>query len=402
MGKDEAHTWFGRGLRFYCANYQALIIYKETIMQFIDLKTQYSLIENDILDSIKKVLDHGQYIMGPEITELEKQLAAFVGVKHAIVNSSGTDALLMALMALEIEPGDEVITSPFSFFATAEVISLCHAKPVFVDIDPLTYNLDPNKLEAAITAKTKAIIPVDLYGQCADYDAINEIANKHKIPVIQDAAQSFGSSYKGKNACAQSTIGCTSFFPSKPLGGYGDSGACFTNDDVLAQKLIEIRIHGQNARYSHCRVGINGRMDTIQAAILLEKMKIFPDEIVMRQKVAKRYDKHLSSLVKTPFIQNQNTSVYAQYTIQVNNREEFQKKLNASGIPTAVHYPIAMHQQAALSYLNYNDGDFPHAEKASHSVISLPMHPYLHETEQLKVISAIKNALLLQPEEALI
>ncbi len=371
-------------------------------MQFIDLKTQYSLIENEILSSIKKVLAHGQYIMGPEVAELERQLAAFVGVKHAIVNSSGTDALLMALMALEIQPGDEVITSPFSFFATAEVISLCHATPVFVDIDPLTYNLDPKKLEAAITSKTKAIMPVGLYGQCADYDAINVIANQYGIPVIEDAAQSFGATYKGKYACGLTTIGCTSFFPSKPLGGYGDSGACFTNDDDIAQKLIEIRIHGQNARYCHSRVGINGRMDTLQAAVLIEKMKLFPDEIIMRQKVAKRYDKYLSSLVKTPFILNHNTSVYAQYTIEVNNREDFQRKLNASGIPTAVHYPVAMHQQKALSYLNYKEGDFPHAEKASHQVISLPMHPYLSESEQLKVVSAVKNALSFQPEEALI
>jgi len=269
-------------------------------MQFIDLKTQYSLIENEVLMSIKNVLNHGQYIMGPEIAALEKQLAEFVGVKHALVNSSGTDALLMALMALDIQPGDEVITSPFSFFATAEVISLCHAIPVFVDIDPATYNMDPNKLAAAITSKTKAIMPVSLYGQCADYDAINAIANQYGIPVIEDAAQSFGATYKGKYSCSLSTIGCTSFFPSKPLGGYGDSGACFTNDDELAQKLIEIRIHGQNARYCHSRIGINGRMDTIQAAILIEKMKIFPEEIIMRQRVARRYDELLSDVVKTP------------------------------------------------------------------------------------------------------
>lgn len=363
-------------------------------MQFIDLKTQYSLIENNILNSIKKVLDHGQYIMGPEITELEKQLAAFVGVKHAIVNSSGTDALLMALMALEIQPGDEVITSPFSFFATAEVISLCNAVPVFVDIDPLTYNIDPGKLEAAITKKTKAIIPVGLYGQCADHDAINTIANQYGIPVIEDAAQSFGATYKGKYSCALSTIGCTSFFPSKPLGGYGDSGACFTNDDVIAQKLIEIRIHGQNARYCHSRVGINGRMDTIQAAVLIEKMKIFPSEIQMRQQVATRYDQLLSSLVRTPHILPHNTSVYAQYTIEVNDRESFQKEMQTAGIPTAVHYPVAMHLQKAMSYLNYKRGDFPHSEQSSHRVISLPMHPYLLEEDQKKVVSAVKKALL--------
>ncbi|KTD50777.1 DegT/DnrJ/EryC1/StrS family aminotransferase [Legionella quateirensis] len=365
-------------------------------MQFIDLKKQYSLIENDVLNSIKNVLNHGQYIMGPEIAELEKQLASFIGVKHAIVNSSGTDALLMALMALEIQPGDEVITSPFSFFATAEVISLCHAKPVFVDIDPMTYNLDPAKLEAAITKKTKAIMPVGLYGQCADYDEINAIANQYGIPVIEDAAQSFGATYKDKYSCALSTIGCTSFFPSKPLGGYGDSGACFTNDDVLAQRLIEIRIHGQNARYCHSRVGINGRMDTIQAAVLIEKLKIFPDEIIMRQRVAQRYNEMLGSLVKVPFVKRHNTSVYAQYTIEVDDRDEFQKSMQAAGIPTAVHYPVAMHHQKALSYLNYRTGDFPHAELASNRVISLPMHPYLQIEEQMNVVSAVKDALLTQ------
>lgn len=362
-------------------------------MQFIDLKTQYSLIEHDVLNSIKNVLNHGQYIMGPEIAELEKQLAEFVGVKHAIVNSSGTDALLMALMALDIQPGDEVITSPFSFFATAEVISLCHAKPVFVDIDPLTYNLDPQKLEAAITNKTKAIMPVGLYGQCADLDVINAIAQKYNLPVIEDAAQSFGATYKGKYSCGLTTIGCTSFFPSKPLGGYGDSGACFTNDDDLAQKLIEIRIHGQTARYCHSRLGITGRMDTLQAAVLIEKMKIFPDEIIMRQRVAKFYDQLLAPLVKTPFIAQHNTSVYAQYTIEVNDRDNFQKEMHLAGVPTTVHYPVAMHQQKALSYLNYRQGDFPFAEKASHRVISIPMHPYLQETDQLKVVNAVKSAL---------
>lgn len=367
-------------------------------MQFIDLKTQYSLIENDILDGIKKVLNHGQYIMGPEIAILEEQLADFVGVKHAIVNSSGTDALLMALMALDIQPGDEVITSPFSFFATAEVISLCHAVPVFVDIDPVTYNLDPRKLEAAITKKTKAIMPVALYGQCAEHDEINTIANQYGIPVIEDAAQSFGAQYKGKYSCALSTIGCTSFFPSKPLGGYGDSGACFTNDDQLALNMREIRIHGQNARYCHSRIGINGRMDTIQAAVLIEKMKLFPAEVIKRQQVAKRYDALLSPYVKTPFVHSHNTSVFAQYTIEVNNREQFQQKMHQAGIPTAVHYPVAMHLQNALNYLNYKSGDFPCAEKASQHVISLPMHPYLTEEEQIKVAMAVKTALVEQHE----
>lgn len=294
-------------------------------MQFIDLKKQYKLIEQDILRSIQTVLEHGQYIMGPEISKLEQQLAEFLGVKHVIVNSSGTDALLMALLALDIQPGDEVITSPFSFFASAEVIALCQAKPVFVDIDPVTYNIDPAKIEAKISARTKAIMPVSLYGQCADMEPINRIAQKYGLPVIEDAAQSFGATYHGVYSGALSTIGCTSFFPSKPLGGYGDSGACFTNDDVLAEKLFEIRNHGQNVRYCHSRIGINGRMDTIQAAILLEKLKLFPDEIVMRQRVAQRYEELLSPFVKTPTIMPGNVSVYAQYTIEVPNRDNFQK-----------------------------------------------------------------------------
>lgn len=362
-------------------------------MKFIDLEKQYQLIESDIWQGIKRVLNHGQYIMGPEIDVLEKQLADFTGVRHAIVNSSGTDALLMALLALDVGPGDEVITTPFSFFATAEVIALCHAKPVFVDIDPVTYNIDPEKIEAAITSRTKAIMPVSLYGQCSDMTKINSIAQKHNLPVIEDSAQSFGATHHGKFSSGLSTVGCTSFFPSKPLGGYGDSGACFTNDSELAEKLIEIRIHGQSARYKHSRVGINGRMDTLQAAILIEKLKLFPNEITLRQTVAERYNELLSDVVRTPVLQPGNTSVYAQYTIEVTNREHFQQHLQAAGIPTAVHYPIAMHQQEALSYLNHHEGDFPHAENASRRVISLPMHPYLTLEEQKTVVNAIRECL---------
>ncbi|WP_028387608.1 DegT/DnrJ/EryC1/StrS family aminotransferase [Legionella fairfieldensis] len=368
-------------------------------MQFIDLKKQYKLIETDILRGIQTVLEHGQYIMGPEITRLERQLAEFLGVRHAIVNSSGTDALLMALLALDIGPGDEVITSPFSFFATAEVIALCQAKPVFVDIDPVTYNIDATKIEAAITSKTRAIMPVSLYGQCADMQAINYIAKQYGLPVIEDAAQSFGATYNGIYSGALSTIGCTSFFPSKPLGGYGDSGACFTDDDILAERLIEIRIHGQNARYCHGRIGINGRMDTIQAAILLEKMKLFPDEIIMRQRVAQRYETLLADLVKTPMIKPGNTSVYAQYTIEVPNRDEFQKNMQSQGIPTAVHYPVAMHQQQALKNFGYQSGDFPHAERASQHVVSLPMHPYMSLEEQQRVANAVKTSLVAELAE---
>lgn len=363
-------------------------------MQFIDLKKQYKLIETDILRGIQTVLEHGQYIMGPEIAKLEQQLAAFVNVKHAIVNSSGTDALLMALLALELEPGDEVITSPFSFFATGEVIALVGAKPVFVDIDPNTYNIDATKIKEAITEKTKAIMPVSLYGQCADMTTINQVAKQFGLPVIEDAAQSFGATYHGAYSCALSTIGCTSFFPSKPLGGYGDSGACFTDDDILAERLIEIRNHGQNTRYCHKRIGINGRMDTIQAAILIEKMKLFPDEIAMRQRVAQRYEQLLADVVKTPSVMEGNTSVYAQYTIEVPNRDDFQKQMQALGIPTAVHYPVAMHQQQALSALGYKIGDFPHAEKASKHVVSLPMHPYLSMEDQQKIAHAVKTCLV--------
>jgi UDP-2-acetamido-2-deoxy-ribo-hexuluronate aminotransferase len=362
-------------------------------MKFIDLNKQYQLIESDVLQSIKKVLDHGQYIMGPEIAVLESQLADFVGVRHAIVNASGTDALLMALLALDVGPGDEIITSPFSFFATAEVIALCQAKPVFVDITPESYNIDPAKIEAAITPRTKAIMPVSLYGQCADMTQINKIAQKHNLPVIEDGAQSFGATHHGQYSCGLSSIGCTSFFPSKPLGGYGDSGACFTNDDKLAELLREIRIHGQSERYCHSRIGINGRMDTLQAAILIEKMKLFPNEIKLRKEIAERYSHLLSDVVKVPFIQPENTSVYAQYTIEVENRAHFQASMQTLDIPTAVHYPIAMHQQEALSYLGYKEGDFPHAECASKHVVSLPMHPYLSAQDQLQVVNAVKTCL---------
>jgi UDP-2-acetamido-2-deoxy-ribo-hexuluronate aminotransferase len=362
-------------------------------MQFIDLQAQYKRIEADVLMGIKAVLDHGQYIMGPEIKTLEERLAMYAGVKHVIVNASGTDALLMALLALEIQPGDEVITSPFSFFATVEVLALVNAKPVFVDIDPITYNINANAIEQAITAKTKAIMPVSLYGQCAELDTIQAIARKHGIAVIEDAAQSFGATHHGKPSCSISDIGCTSFFPSKPLGGYGDSGACFTDDDVLAERLREIRVHGQSARYLHTRVGINGRMDTIQAAILIEKLKLFAEEEKLRQKVAQRYSQLLSPFLPVPQVLSHNTSVYAQYTIEVNHRDAFIAAMQEQGIPTAVHYPIAMHMQPALAYLGHQLGEFPHAEKASASVVSLPMHPYLSEANQDEVVHAVRHSL---------
>lgn len=360
-------------------------------MDFIDLKTQQLKIRNSLQARMNKVLEHGQYIMGPEITELENLLAHYVGVKHCITNANGTDALLLALMALNVQAGDEVITTPFSFFATTEVISLIGAVPVFVDIDPKTYNMDPALLEAKITSKTKAIIPVSLYGQCADMDTINAIANKHSLPVIEDAAQSFGATYKGKKSCALSTIACTSFFPSKPLGCYGDGGACFTNDDAIAEKLKILRVHGQAKRYLHTEIGLNGRLDTLQAAILLSKMEIFEEEIRKRLEIGARYSQKLSGVAKTIHIAEGSTCVYAQYTLEVNHRDEFIKKLNAEQIPTAVHYPIPLHLQPVYSKRGFKVGDYPISEAAAARVVSLPMHPYLDEKTQDQIIAAVKK-----------
>ncbi len=362
-------------------------------MEFIDLKTQQSKIRKSIDSRMMKVLDHGQYIMGPEIAELEAVLSNYVGSKHCISNSSGTDALLLAMMAMNIGPGDEIITTPFTFFATGEMISLIGAKLVLVDIDPDTYNLDPKKIEAAITNKTKAIVPVSLYGLSADFDPINQIAAKHKIPVFEDAAQSFGSTYKGKKACSLTTVGCTSFFPSKPLGGYGDSGACFTNDDGLAQKMKELRVHGQESRYYHTQVGINGRMDTLQAAILLAKMEIFEEEVKLREKIGARYSKLIGDQLKIQKVPSNQTNVYAQYTVEVDNRKVVQARLNEMGVPTAVHYPIPMHLQPVYKNIGYKLGDFPHSERAGERVMSLPMHPYLDEKTQDKVVECLFNAI---------
>lgn len=357
-------------------------------MDFIDLKAQQKRIRTAIEANINKVMDHGQYIMGPEIVELEQKLASYVGVKHCIGVSSGTDALLVAMIALGIGSGDEVITTPFTFIATGEMIALLGAKPVFVDIDPKTYNIDPDKIAQAITAKTKAIMPVSLYGQCADFDRINAIADAHKIPVIEDACQSLGATYKGRQSCALSTISCTSFFPSKPLGGYGDSGACFTDDDGLADLMRQLRVHGQGERYHHPLIGINGRMDTMQAAILLAKLELFPGEVESRQKIGDRYTQALSASqhIIPPFIEAHNTSVYAQYTIQVNNREQLQQKLQEEGIPTAVHYPIPLHKQPALET---NEFELPVAESLSEKVMSLPMHPYLSDSDMSRVVSKL-------------
>jgi UDP-2-acetamido-2-deoxy-ribo-hexuluronate aminotransferase len=356
-------------------------------MQFIDLKKQYQLLQGDIQGRIEKVLNHGVYIMGPEVQELEQQLAQYVQAKHCITLASGTDALMIAMMALGIKPGDEVITTPFTFIATAETIRLLGAVPVFVDIDPKTYNIDPAMIEAAITAKTKLIMPVNLYGQCADYDAINQIAAKQGLPVVEDAAQSFGATYKDQYSCNLGTIGCASFFPAKPLGCYGDGGACFTNDDELADKMRKIRNHGQSTRYNHVILGVNSRLDSIQAAILLSKLSVFNEETNARQTAAQLYDAYFEGHVQTPFVETHNRSIYAQYTIQVDDRLEVQNALQARGIPTAVHYPVPLHKQPVFQQGGCRHLDLSISEFLSNRVMSLPFHPYLQEHE-IKTIAA--------------
>lgn len=360
-------------------------------IEFIDLKAQQSRIRDKIENNIKRVLDHGQYIMGPEVSELEENLAAYVGAKYCIGVSSGTDALLIAMMALGIGPGDEVITSPFTFIATGEMIALLGAKPVFVDIDERTYNLAPSEIEKAVTSRTRAIMPVSLYGQCADLEAINQIAGRLRLPVIEDAAQSFGATHNGKRSCGLTTIGCTSFFPSKPLGGYGDSGACFTNDDELARSMKEIRVHGQDRRYHHAQLGINGRMDTLQAAILLVKLEIFNEEIARRQAVAAQYNLGLNgcSTVIIPHVEPANTSVYAQYTLQSPERDKLIQVMGEADIPATIHYPITLTGQPCLS--NFHSA-CPVAESVASRVFSIPMHPYLDEIMQNYIIKRLLDS----------
>jgi UDP-2-acetamido-2-deoxy-ribo-hexuluronate aminotransferase len=360
-------------------------------MQFIDLAAQQARIKSEIDAGIQRVLAHGKYILGPEVAELEGKLAAYTGAKYCITCANGTDALQIAQMALGIGPGDEVITPGFSYIATAETVALLGAKPVYVDIDPRTYNLDPTKLEAAITPQTKAIIPVSLYGQCADFDAINTIAARHGLPVIEDGAQSFGASYKGRKSGNLTTIGCTSFFPSKPLGCYGDGGAIFTNDEELATVLRQIARHGQDRRYHHIRVGVNSRLDTLQAAILLPKLVIFAEEIELRNQVAAKYTQLLNTadIETTPYLEEYNTSAWAQYTIRVENREQVQHKLREAGIPTAVHYPIPLNKQPAVADTK---AQLPIGDEVAEKVISLPMHPYIKAESQGQVVSALKNA----------
>ena len=358
------------------------------MIEFIDLKAQQSRIKAEIDAGIQRVLAHGQYILGPEVHELEERLSEYCGAKYCITCANGTDALQIAQMAFSIGPGDEVITPGFTYIATAETVALLGAKPVYVDVNPKTYNLDVEKLEAAITPRTKAIIPVNLYGQCADFDAINAVAAKYGIPVIEDAAQSFGATYKGRKSCNLSTVACTSFFPSKPLGCYGDGGAIFTNDDELAKVIRQIARHGQDKRYHHIRVGVNSRLDTLQAAILLPKLAILDDEMQARQHVADTYTKlfNEAGIFTTPFIEMHNTSAWAQYTIQVESRDDLQTKLKEQGIPTAVHYPIPLNKQPAVAN---NNVSLPVGDAIAERVMSLPMHPYLTLSEQKIIVQFI-------------
>lgn len=360
-------------------------------MEFIDLATQQDRLRGEIESGIARVLAHGKYIMGPEVSELEGALCTYTGSKYCTSCANGTDALQIALMALGVGPGDEVITPGFSYIATAETVAILGAKPVYVDIDQTSYNLDPALLEASITPNTRAIIPVSLYGQCADFDAINAVAARHDLPVIEDGAQSFGATYKGRKSCNLTTIGCTSFFPSKPLGCYGDGGALFTNDDELAVKLRQVARHGQDRRYHHIRVGINSRLDTIQAAILLPKLAILEDEMAKRQVVADRYMQRLSGVksIQLPHVEPDNTSAWAQFTVRLQDRDAVQSALKEVGIPTAVHYPLPLNRQPAVA----DDAvSLPQGDSAADTVMSLPMHPYLGDHEVDNVCEALERA----------
>lgn len=362
-------------------------------IDFANLQKHYRLYQEEIDAAVHAVMDKCNFIMGEEVLQLENALAAYVGVRHAITCSSGTDALQLSLMAIDIAPGDEVITTPFTFIATAEMIAHLGAVPVFVDIDEATYNIEPAKIEDKITAKTKAIIPVSLYGQTADMDAINAIASKHGLIVIEDAAQSFGATYKGKKSCALSDIGCTSFFPAKPLGCFGDGGAIFTDNDALAEKMRSMRVHGQSKRYHHRYIGIGGRLDTIQAAVLNVKLKHYQKDLAQRQEVARKYDAMLSKKRPIPFIAPERTSAYAQYSIRVQERDALQETLKNHGILTAVHYPIPLHLQECFTYLGYKQGDFPISETVANEIMSLPMNPFLSDDEINYIVSNINKLL---------
>lgn len=361
-------------------------------IDFAKLQDQYQLYKTEIDEAIHAVLDKSNYIMGEEITQLESSLQEFTGAKHAITCASGTDALLLAMMALDIQPGDEIITTPFTFIATAETIAFLKAKPVFVDIDDKTYNIDASKIEEKITSKTKVILPVSLYGQTADMDTIQTIADMHDLKVIIDGAQSFGSTYKGKTDSNLGDISTTSFFPSKPLGCFGDGGAVFTNNDILAEKIKSLRVHGQSKRYHHQYIGMGGRMDTLQAAVLNVKLKYYEKDLALRQEVAQKYHSKLkieNSKLVLPLVEEGRTSAWAQYSVRVQNRDELQVQLKDQGIPTAVHYPMPLHLQECFEYLGYKKGDFPIAETVSYEIMSLPMNPFLTDIELDHIVGSI-------------
>ena len=360
-------------------------------IDYANLNLQYQNYKKSIDDAIFKVVKSSKFIMGEEVHKLEQNFEIFTGVKHAITCSSGTDALLLAMMAIEIQPGDEIITTPFTWVSTSETIALLKARPVFVDIEPDTFNIDAKLIEAAITKNTKAIMPVSLFGQPADIDHIQTIANKHNLKVIIDGAQSFGSTYKNKTDSNLGDISITSFFPSKPLGCYGDGGAVFTNNNNYAEKIKMLRVHGQNKRNHHKYIGMGGRMDTIQAAILLVKLKYFPKELINRKIVADHYTSGLSDILQTPTIKPNKSSAWGQYTVRVNNRDNIQNELKRKGIPTSVFYPVSLHLQECFQYLNYKQGNFPISEKACNEVISLPMNPFLTYNQIDYVISKIKE-----------
>ncbi len=363
----------------------------ELKLNFTDLKFQYKELEKEIDTAIKEVLESTQFINGPQVKKLEEEVAKYSEAKYGIGVSSGTDALLLALMAIDLQPGDEVITTPFTFIATAEVISFLKAKPVFVDIDDNTYNIDASKIEEKITNRTKAIIPVHLYGQPADMDEINAIAQKHNLYVIEDAAQAIGAEYKGKKVCGLGDMGCISFFPSKNLGAYGDGGMITTNSDKLRDKLLMLRNHGSAKKYVHQIIGTNARLDTIQAAILLVKIKHIEEWNNNRIKIANRYSENLKDFARVPFIKNDRKAIFHQYTIRTDRRDELQKYLLENGIPTAIHYPIPLHMQEAFQYLDYKEGDLPVSENLAREVISLPMFPEMTEEQQDLVINEIKK-----------
>jgi UDP-2-acetamido-2-deoxy-ribo-hexuluronate aminotransferase len=367
-------------------------------LEFVDLKSQYAALKEQIAQRMQRVLDHGQYIMGPEVRELEDRLAAYTGAKHCITVASGTEALLISLMALELKPGDEVITTPFAFAATAEMIVLLGGVPVFVDIEPDTCNIDVSLIEAAIRPRTRAIMPVSLYGQCADMDEINAIAARHGLAVIEDGAQSFGATYKGRKSCNLSTLGCTSFFPSKPLGCYGDGGAVFTSDNALAQACRELRVHGQSARYLHTRVGVGGRMDTLQCAVVLAKLERFEWELQQRHALGERYNRLLADVpgAQRLAVRPDRDCVWAQYTVFVNDRAAVQAALQTASVPTAVHYPRPLHRQPA--YASHGAGaQCPDSEAAAERVLSLPMSADLTEADQERAILALRMAVAAAP-----